>query len=356
MTSLLIGIGAVLILIILFLIFRVGSLISLARPKREEDERVDSSNDMNAFLFVVFLVVGLGGFFWYSWAHFDDYNLPVASEHGVKTDTLFWVTMAISVAAFVLISIIAFIFLYKYRYRKDRKAKFYPDNHYLELAWTIIPAVVLAILIFTGLKTWNEITDPASDDAEVIEVVAQQFAWNARYPGADNKLGGHNYQKIDGVNILGIDFSDRNALDDFQMTELYIPKGKEVLLKIRAKDVIHSLYLPHFRVKMDAVPGMTTQFKFTATKTTQEMRSELGDPNFTYELACAEVCGRAHFSMRMAVVVLEEEAYKAWKAERKPWLQENPAYIKNVPAELQEAARIKAGFEQDADAIAEIEQ
>src|SRR5690606_15822035 len=256
MINLIIGLGVVLLLGILFLIFRLSSLVTLARDASKEkdvEEEVTEGNRINAILMIVFMVGSLGLFFWYSFTHFDSYNPPVASEHGAWTDTLFWITIAVTVVAFVIISIVMFIFLYKYRYRKDRKAKFYPDNHYLELAWTIIPAVVLAILIFTGLKTWNEITDPASDDAEVIEVVAQQFAWNARYPGADNKLGGHNYQKIDGVNILGIDFSDRNAFDDFQMTELYIPKGKEVLLKIRAKDVIHSLYLPHFRVKMDAV-------------------------------------------------------------------------------------------------------
>lgn len=355
MTSLLIGIGVVLVLIILYLIFRVGSLINLARTRPETaDERVDSSNNLNAGLFLVFMVVAIGGFFWYSWAHFDDYNLPVASEHGVRTDTLFWITMAVSVAAFVIISIIAFVFMFQYRYRKDRKAKFYPDNHYLELAWTIIPAVVLAILIFTGLRAWNDITGPASEDAEVIELVAQQFAWNVRYPGVkDNTLGGHNYMLIDGINQLGLDLTDKNSFDDFQSLQLHIPKGKEVLLKIRAKDVLHSVYLPHFRVKMDAVPGMITQFKFVATKTTQEMRDELNDPEFVYELACAEVCGRGHFSMRMEVIVEEPAAYEQWKSAQTPWLKANPDYMEKVPADLREAAMIKAGLQQDPGAVAQ---
>lgn len=354
MVSLLIGIGVVLVLIILYLIFRVGSLISLARTRpADEDDRVDSSNDLNAGLFLVFMVVSLGGFFWYSWAYFDDYNLPVASEHGVRTDALFWITMAVSVIAFVIISIIAFIFMYQYRYKKDRKASFYPDNHRLELAWTIIPAVVLAILIFTGLRAWNDITDPASPDAEVIEVIAQQFAWNARYPGADNTLGNHNYMLIDDINQLGLDLSDANSHDDFQTQQLYIPKGKEVLLKIRAKDVLHSLYIPHFRVKMDAVPGMITQFKFIATKTTQEMRDERRDPNFVYELACAEICGRGHFSMRMEVIVVEPAEYDRWKGEQKPWLRNNPGYLEKVPAELREAAMIKAGLTKDPGPVAQ---
>src|SRR5690606_19459487 len=124
-----------------------------------------AGNRINAALCIVFMVVGLGAFFWYSIAHFDSYDPPVASEHGAWTDTLFWITMAISVLAFVIISIIMFVFAYKYQYREGRRAKFYPDNHYLELAWTIIPAVVLAILIFTGLRAWNDITGPAADDA-----------------------------------------------------------------------------------------------------------------------------------------------------------------------------------------------
>ena len=125
------------------------------------------------------------------------------------------------------------------------------------------------------------------------------------------------------------------------------PVDKEILLKIRAKDVLHSVFLPHFRVKMDAVPGMPTQFKFKATKTTQQMRDELGNPNFNYEMACAEICGRGHFSMKMAVVVEDEESYERWKASQEAWLKQNPDYLKNVPDALKEAAMIKAGMEKD---------
>lgn len=358
MTSLIIGLGVILVLIILYLIFRVSSLVGIAKGKEKGEDRVDSSNDLNAGLFIIFMVVSLIGFFWYSIEYFDDYTLPIASEHGAHTDLLFWITMAVTVAAFVIISIIAFIFIYQYRYKEGRKAKFYPDNHYLELAWTIIPAIVLAVLIFTGLRSWNDITAPASEDAEVIEIVAQQFAWTARYPGVkDNKLGGFNFKLIDAVNEFGLDLTDKNSFDDFKSLELHIPKGKEVLLRIRAKDVIHSVYLPHFRVKMDAVPGMTTVFKFTATKTTQEMRDELGNQNFNYELACAEICGRGHFSMRMPVVVDEPEDYEAWKSGQESWLKQNPDYLKKVPAALQEAAMIKAGLQKDPGAtVAEIGQ
>lgn len=349
MTNLIIGLGVVLILIILYLIFRVSNLVSLAKSSEEKTEpRADSSNSFNAGMFLVVTIAALGGFFWYSIAHFDSYNLPVASVHGVQTDTLFWITMAVTVAAFSIISVVMAMFVFNYQHKEGRKAKYYPDNHYLELAWTIIPAIVLTVLIFTGLRVWNDITGPASADAEVIEVVGQQFAWTARYAGnKDNKLGNYNYKLIDPINEFGLDLTDKNSFDDFKSLELHIPKGKEVLIKIRAKDVLHSLYIPHFRVKMDAVPGMPTQFKFVATISTQEMRDKLGNGNFNYELACAELCGQAHFSMKMIVVVEEQEAYDKWKQAQEAWLKQNPGELKKVPAALQEAAMIKAGLEKD---------
>ena len=349
MTNLIIGLGVVLILIILYLLFRVSSLIGLTRTRDVKTEsRVDSSNRINAALFLGFTIVSLIVFFWYSFAYFEDYNLPVASIHGAWTDTLFWITMAVTVIAFTIISVVMAVFVFNYQHKEGRKAKFYPDNHYLELAWTVIPAIVLSILIFTGLRAWNEITAPASADAEVVEVIGQQFAWTARYPGTkDNKLGNYNYKLIDAVNEFGLDLTDKNSFDDFKSLELHIPKDKEVLIKIRAKDVLHSLYIPHFRVKMDAVPGMPTQFKFEATMTTEEMRDKLNNPNFNYEIACAEVCGQAHFSMKMIVVVEEQEDYEKWKQGQEAWLKQNPDYLKKVPAALQEAAMIKAGLQRD---------
>jgi cytochrome c oxidase subunit 2 len=324
----------------------VSNLITIAKGPR--NEKAGTENQVNAALFIVFMVLGLGGFFWYSFAYFQDYNLPVASEHGKWTDTLFWITMAVTVVAFSIISIVMFVFIYQYQYREGQKARYYPDNHYLELAWTIIPAIVLAVLIFTGLRAWNDITAPASKEAEVVELIGQQFAWTARYPGVkDHALGKNNYKLIDDINEFGLDLTDKNSFDDFKSLELHLPVNKEILLKIRAKDVLHSVFLPHFRVKMDAVPGMPTQFKFIATKTTQQMRDELGNPDFNYELACAEICGRGHFSMKMNVVVEDEEAYEKWKASQEAWLKQNPDYLKKVPDALKEAAMIKAGMQKD---------
>ena len=346
MMTLIVVLGVVLVFTILYLIFRISNLVGIAKGK--EDGDIGSSNSINAGLFVLFGIVGFVAFFWYSYTHFDSYTLPIASEHGVLTDSLFWITMGITVVAFTIISIIKFVFIYQYQYKEGRKATFFPDNHYLELAWTIIPAIVLAVLVFTGLSAWNSITSPASAGAEVIEVIGQQFAWTARYPGKDKVLGDYNYQKIDAINEFGLDLSDNKTFDDFKSLTLHIPKGKEVLLKIRAKDVLHSVFLPHFRVKMDAVPGMPTQFKFIATKTTQEMRDELSNPEFNYEMACTEICGKGHFTMKMSVVVDTEEDYERWKLEQESWLKQNPDYLKNVPAGLRESAMIKAGLPAEA--------
>ena len=347
MTSLIIFLGVVLVLAILYMIYRVSSLVSIA--KGYDDDKIGTANKVNAALFIVFMIGSLGWFFWYSFAHFDSYNLPIASEHGAHTDMLFWITMGVTVVAFVIISIVMFVFIYQYQYEEGRKAKFFPDNHHLELAWTIIPAIVLAVLIFTGLRAWNDITGPASKDAELVEVIGQQFAWTVRYPGVkDKELGKVNYKLIDNFgNEFGLDLTDKNSFDDFKSLELHLPVDKEILLKIRAKDVLHSVFLPHFRVKMDAVPGMPTQFKFKVTKTTQEMRDELGNQNFNYEMACTEICGRGHFSMKMTVIVEEQEAYEKWKASQEAWLKQNPDYLKKVPNALKEAAMIKAGMQRD---------
>src|SRR5690606_30936617 len=162
-----------------------------------------------------------------------------------------------------------------------------------------------------------------------------------------------NYKFIDAVNEFGLDLqNDKNTFDDFKSLELHLPVNKEILLKIRAKDVLHSVFLPHFRVKMDAVPGMPTQFKFIVTKTTEQMRTETGNPNFNYELACTEICGRGHFSMKMSVIVEDEASYEQWKASQESWLKQNPDYLNKIPVELREAAMIKAGIESDPGAVA----
>ena len=349
MLSVVIAISVVLLLIILFAIFRVMRLISVARGS---DKKVASSgNKINGILFMVFLVLMGGIMVWYSVGEFSKYTIPAASEHGVRVDQIFWITMGCTGFIFILTHILLFYFSYRYQYSEDKKALFYPDNSKLEVVWTIVPAVVMAVLVFSGWKVWTDITQKAPDDAEVVEITGYQFAWLARYPGKDNQLGEYDYRLIDATNSWGMDFTDRSAFDDFTAMEVHVPKGKPVLFKIRARDVLHSVYVPEFRLKQDAVPGMPTRFWFTPTKSTAEMREELGDPEYNYNIFCTEVCGRGHFSMRLRLVVDEPEEYLAWKAEQKPFLQQNPDYLAKVPHDLKELAMMTAGVEQSATAI-----
>jgi cytochrome c oxidase subunit 2 len=297
------------------------------------------SNRINAVLMLAFPILGSIAATW-SFLEARPKFLPdSASEHGVLTDNMFWISMGIITLAFFITNMLLFVFAWRYQYRADRKAVFYPVNHKLELIWTVIPAVVMAVLVFTGWRVWRDITKQAPENAYVIELVGKQFNWYVRYPGVDNaKLGNYNYRLIDETNELGIDYADEASFDDFTANMLHIPKGVPVLLKIRARDVLHSVFLPHLRVKMDAVPGMPTKFWFTATKTTEEMRNETGNPDFNFQLNCTEVCGQGHFSMKMPVVVEEVEDYKAWMASQKPFLTSNPGYLARVPENLKAKA------------------
>jgi len=270
MTGLILSISALLILIILFLIFRVQTLLSVI--KGTYNKKVSLSNKVNALLFPLFFVIMMGLFFWYS-AKASEFYLPEsASIHGEHTDKLFWVTTSIILIAFVVTHILLFAFAYKYQYKEGNKATFYPDNHKLELIWTVVPAIVLTILIVFGYKNWSSITNPEfKKDRVEIEVMGKQFAWQVRYAGKDGKIGKYNFKLIDNTNEFGMDLTDKNNFDDFTPREIHIPKGRQVVLKIRARDVLHSVFLPHFRVKMDAVPGMPTTFAFTPKFTTAEM-------------------------------------------------------------------------------------
>lgn len=335
-------IGIILIIAILVVVYRIHSLVDVARGNHKK--KVTGSNGVNAALLFAFLVIGMVFLIWYSVTRFDVYNLPVASEHGILTDNLFWVTMAVIGTVFFITQILLFYFSYRYRFNSKSKALFFPENNRLEIIWTVVPAVVLAVLIFSGLKIWNQVTADPPEEAEVIEIMGYQFAWRTRYPGNDGQLGKYDYRLIDATNEFGIDFRDKAAFDDFTPREIHVPKGKPVLLKIRARDVLHSVFAPHFRLKMDAVPGMPTSFWFIPNKTTAEMRTETGNPDFNYEIACAEVCGRGHFTMRMLLVVEEPEAYEKWKSEQEPWLSKNQDYLAKVPEDLQELALVKTGL------------
>jgi cytochrome c oxidase subunit II len=351
MITIAIGLSILLLLVVLFLLFRIGTLASIFRGSSQRAVgTTKTSNKVNSMLLLLFLIIGGIAFAWSFSASWDEMNQPLASVHGEWTDELFWTTMIIIGIVFVITQVLLFWYSYKYQHKDDKRAYYYPHNNKVELIWTMIPAVVMAILVFAGWKTWTNITSAAPADAVVVEVMGKQFNWMVRYPGADGKLGITKTSLIDATNEFGIDFSDPNAQDDIvNPLELHIPKGKPVLFKIRSRDVIHSVFLPHFRQKMDAVPGMPTKFWFVPTKTTNEMQSETGNAEFKYELACTEICGRGHFAMRYVVVVDEPEDYEAWLAGQKAFASQNPdvvAKFKTTAAD-QPATRLDAAAEEE---------
>jgi cytochrome c oxidase subunit 2 len=326
----------ILLLVVAGLLVRAQVLIDIFTKSSEK--RAGLSNQINGFLFPILLIFMVGGFIWITlWAR--QYYLPdSASIHGVWTDQQFWITMAVITVVFIGTHILLFTFPYIYQFKESRKALFYPVNHRLEFIWTVIPAIVLSMLVFNGWKVWSAITSEAPANAVVVELVGKQFNWLVRYPGKDQKLGKHNYLRTDELNTVGIDFSDRNSFDDFMAGEVHVPVNKPVLFKIRARDVLHSVFAPHFRLKMDAVPGMPTKFWFTPTKTTADMKSITGNPDFTYEIACTEVCGPGHFGMRLKMVVDDEDEFDAWFKGQESFLAKNPDYLKTVPDKLRKLA------------------
>lgn len=301
----------------------------------------DSANNFNATALLVFWIIFVVATTW-SYIHYSQYFLPEASSvHGRKTDFWFWVSMGIITVAFFLVNTFLFLFSYIYRHSKKRQSAFYTHNNTLEIIWTTVPAVVMTGLVLSGLVVWGEITGEAPEDAEVIEITGRQFAWMVRYSGEDGEFGKSNYKLMDdgAGNPLGLDFADPNSYDDFSnSTELHIPKGKPVLLRIKARDVLHSVFIPHMRVKMDAVPGMPTKFWFIADKSTDEMKALLNDSEFDYEIACTEICGKSHFGMRMVLKVDEPEEYEKWKRAQKPVLTLNPDLLVKVPEKLKARA------------------
>ncbi len=330
---------AILVLVIFAMIVRTVNLLEVFSGSFYK--RAGTSNKVNALLFPITFILGTIAIVW-SYSSASKEFLPAPSSvHGKEVDFIFWLDMGIIVFVFVATHILLFFFPYMYQFKEGRKAYYYPDNNKLEVIWTTIPAIVLAVLVFTGWRVWTDITGEAPKSAYNIEIVGKQFNWMVRYPGTDGIIGKHNFRKIDALNEVGIDFDDKAALDDFMANEIHLPVGKPVELKIRARDVLHSVFMPHFRVKMDAVPGMPTRFWFIPDKTTADMRTELRNPNFNYELACTEICGRNHFGMRKVIVVESEEEYLEWLKSQEVFLAKNPDYIKNVPEKLRaDAERI----------------
>jgi cytochrome c oxidase subunit 2 len=364
---------------------RVHELAKKLTDKREEDISV-ADNNLNANLWIVSLIALLASFFYMIFKYKDAMLPEAASVHGESIDMLMDFNMWLICAIFVIMNILLMVFAWKYRYKLGKKAFYYPHNDKLELIWTVIPALTMAIVIIYGLNVWNNTMDidNVAEDTINIELYAKQFDWSARYAGADNQLGPSSFNFISGSNPLGVisesvfegvltDLDtqiaslkasleneimsktaeketeekierlhrhkvrvlgyDRNnpeygfASDDIVADKgvFYIPVNKEVLFHLNSRDVIHSAFMPHFRMQMNAVPGMTTTFRMTPTITTAEMKKNTNNEEFDYILMCNKICGAAHYNMKMTVKVVEEEEYNAWLNQQSTFVpQESP--------------------------------
>ncbi len=325
MSSIWILVAFLLGFLVVFQIAKASEYVAIL--KGEEKTRQDS-NRINAFLLLAFLIVGLFGV-WYCNERLAGKILQEpASEHGEKIDRMIWMTLWITGIVFVATHILLFWFAFKYQEKKERKAYFFPHDNRLEVIWTVIPAIVLTVLVGFGLYYWYEITGDAPKNAQVVEVTGSQFKWEFRYPGKDGKLGRKYFKEIkEGAgNPLGQIWSDPDNRDDIYATqEMHAVVGRPLKLIIHAKDVIHDVGLAHFRLKMDAVPGMPTTMWFTPKFTTRQMKEKYGN-DFNFEISCDQMCGKGHYGMRGLLVVETQAEYDAWLASKPPqYTVANPA-------------------------------
>jgi cytochrome c oxidase subunit 2 len=204
------------------------------------------------------------------------------------------------------------------RFRKGANPKADYTGAKGKIAKSIEIAVVVAeviLLLFYAIPAWatRVAAFPSENEAVVIHVVAEQFAWNIHYPGPDGKFGRTDIKLVGADNPIGLDKTDPNAKDDItEINNLTLPVNKPVLIHLSSKDVIHSFGLYDMRVKQDAIPGMDIPVWFIPNVTTEEMRQRKNDPKFDYEITCSQLCGLGHFRMRGFVTVQSSSDFQKW--------------------------------------------
>ena len=242
---------------------------------------------------------------------------PLAAAHGGQIDNLIgWIHI------FMLILFVGWggFFLYVLvRFRRSRhpvadyRGVTSHRSTYLEIGVAVVEAI---LLIGFAIPLWATRVEalPPENEALVVQVTGEQFAWNIHYPGPDRVFGRTDIKLLDlQTNPLGLDRSDPAAMDDVTMVnQLYLPVNRPIIVRLRSKDVIHSFGVPEFRVKQDAIPGLTIPIWFIPTITTTDMRTQTGNPEFQYEIACAQLCGLGHARMRGFVTVQTNEEFQKW--------------------------------------------
>lgn len=325
------SITVALILLVFVIIYQIGKASEYATILRDEVKVNAQTNRLMAWLLVAFFSLGMWGIWECHMALKDKMLPPSASVEGEAYDIMFNTTLWVTGIVFFATQAVLFWFAFRYQSTEKKTSFFYAHNNKLELIWTTIPAITMAVLVAIGLRHWFHITSEPPKGHAVVEIVGKQFNWLIRYPGKDGVLGKRDFRKInDATNVLGLDWNDRDNMDDIvaQNGEMHLVVNKPVKLIIGARDVIHDVGLPHFRMKMDAVPGIVTTMWFTPRYTTAQMKKMTDNPNFVYEISCDQMCGVGHYSMRGTIVVQTQAEYDEWMASQKTYYAEN-----NAPAQ-----------------------
>ncbi|MCE9591812.1 MAG: cytochrome c oxidase subunit II [Planctomycetes bacterium] len=241
-------------------------------------------------------------------------------------DKIFYGILYLTLVVNILVFIFMAIFLVKFRHREGRHARFIHGNNRLETVWTIVPAVILAMTAVLSESSWSNIKSPSASmatDPSVmhIEVIGRQFAWYFHYPGKDGKLGVRNPTKVNPLSsipeeLVGLDRNDPDSADDLLTTRLVVPVKQKVYANVTSVDVIHSFFLPNFRIKQDAMPGLRARVWLEATKTSAEVIGTKpdGTPK-PFDIVCAELCGQGHYTMRGELYVVSPAEYEKFIAE-----------------------------------------
>lgn len=280
------------------------------------------------------------------------------STTGAAVDLLFNVILGLTGATLVAVGLVMIVFMIRFRHKPGRVAKFIHGNNRLELTWTLVPSIILALIAVFSQTVWAEIkyphTMPDSPDVVKMNIIGQQFQWNFHYPGPDGEFGARRRELINPngnpEDQIGLDRSEMGA-DDF-VTQGYqvIPVNRPIVSHLTSRDVIHSYFLPNFRVKQDAVPGLNPKLWLQATATSAQAVGIGGGEDFAdilhrmaqnieffgdaekhadvikrlkavpdgqgkpFEIVCAELCGQGHFKMRGRLYVVEAPIYELFLA------------------------------------------
>ncbi len=233
---------------------------------------------------------------------------PLASAEGRVIDEFFWVILYVTAVAFVAVHLFLGISLMRYGARGKERASHWHEHLGAELTWTLVPAFAFILLGVLGEVAWSRIYSAPPSDAQRIEVTGRQFQWYIRYPRPDGKLGRADPKFISPGNPLGLDPTDPAGKDNIVVVnDLHMVVNRPVSIRITAVDVIHSFFLPNFRIKQDAVPGRWSEIWLTPDRTG------------AYQIACAQLCGVGHYTMRGNVTVESQSAFNEWIRK-----QENP--------------------------------